>query len=85
MSPTLTIIAFADDVCCLNANLADSKLAWIAQQYGLVGQIGLPLTAKPLAPRTNLYAHEATFTAEGYAKLANASRVGTFSRTQTAC
>ena len=69
MNTTLTIIAFADDVCGLNANLAD---------------IGLPLAAKPLAPRTNLYAHEAIFTTEGYAKLANASRVGTFSRTHTA-
>ena len=49
MNTTLTIIAFADDVCGLNANLADSKLAWIAQQFGLVGQIGLPLTAKPRA------------------------------------
>ena len=84
MNTTLTIIAFADDVCGLNANLADSKLAWIEPKFGLVGQIGLPLTAKPLAPRTNLYAHEAIFTTEGYAKLANASRVGTFSRTQTA-
>ncbi len=74
MSTTLTIIAFADDVRCLNANLADSKLAWLASQYGLVGQIGLPLTAKPLAPRTNLYAHEATFSTDGHAKLAEAAR-----------
>ncbi len=74
MSTTLTIIAFADDVRCLNANLADSKLAWIAQQYGLIGQIGLPVTAKPLAPRTNLYAHEATFSTDGHAKLAEAAR-----------
>lgn len=74
MSTTLTIIAFADDVRCLNANLADTKLARIAPQYGLVGTIGLPMTAKPLAPRTNLYSHEATFTTEGQAKLANAAR-----------
>lgn len=74
MTTTLTIIAFADDVCCLNANLADSKLAWIAPKYGLVGQIGLPLTAKPLAPRMNLYAHEATFTIEGHAMLGNVAR-----------
>mgnify|MGYP003384511664 CR=1 FL=1 len=77
MKTALTIIAFADDVFSLNANLANSKLAWIAPKYGLVGQIGLPLTAKPLAPRTNLYAHEATFTTEGYAKLANAARTDT--------
>ena len=74
MTATLTIIAFADDVCCLNANLADSKLAWIASKYGLVGQIGVPLTAKPLAPRMNLYEHDATFTIEGHAILANAAR-----------
>ncbi len=78
MSTTLAIIAFADDVRCLNANLADSKLAWIAHKYGLIGPIGSPVTAKPLASRTNLHAHEATFTTEGYAKLANACRVGTF-------
>ena len=74
MSTTLTIIAFADDVRCLNANLADSKLARIAPQYGLVGTIGLPVTAKPVAPRTNLHAHEATFSTEGHAKLAEAAR-----------
>lgn len=74
MSTTLAIIAFADDVRCLNANLADSKLARIAPQYGLVGTIGLPVTAKPVAPRTNLHAHEATFSTEGHAKLAEAAR-----------
>ena len=80
MSTTLTIIAFADDVRCLNANLADSKLAWIAPQYGLVGTIGLPMTVKPLAPRTNLYAHEATFTTEGRAKLADAAQTNSHAK-----
>jgi hypothetical protein len=80
MTTTLPIIAFADDVCCLNANLADSKLAWIAPQYGLVGKISLPMTAKPVVPRTNLYAHGATFTIEGQAKLAAAASTDSHAR-----
>lgn len=74
MTATIAIVAFADDVRCLNANLGDIKLTRIAAQFGLVEAIGAPTSAKPLLPRTDLHAHEATFTTQGRDKLAEASR-----------
>ena len=71
MSRTVTITAFADDVMCLNAHSGD-KLAWIGRDYGITGPIGPPLSVEPLVPRTKLYAHEATLSAEGYKKLLDA-------------
>ncbi len=68
MTTTLTIIAFDSDVRCLNANLQHRK-AWIVQEFGIVGSISTPLTAKPIVPRIRLFAHEVDVTAEGYANV----------------
>jgi len=68
MGKTMTIIAFDDDVRCLNANLND-PLARIARDYGLTAPIAPPVSDAPLAPGINLYPHEMTLTADGHAKL----------------
>jgi hypothetical protein len=68
MSRTVNIIAFDDDVRCLNANLTD-PLARIARDYGITEPIGPRLSDEPLAPGINLYPHEMTLSADGHAQL----------------
>ena len=74
MTKTLNIIAFEDDVRLLNANSTHPKYGHVSRTGKLVSPIGPPLSVAPLAPRINLFAHEAVFSAKGYADLAEAAR-----------
>ncbi len=72
-SIVLTVIADTDDVALFN-RFFDEKLTRLIREPGLLARIGLPRTDKPLAPRTKLYAHEASFSEAGVGWLKDRSR-----------
>lgn len=73
MPIVLTVIADAEDVTLFN-RLFDEKLTRSIREPGLLARIGPPLTDKPVAPGTKLYAHEASFSKAGVTWLKDRSR-----------
>jgi len=68
MDTRLTIVAFAADIRLLNADLRNPE-NWIARDYKPVGLVSAALTAKPVLPRTDLFAFKVELEPEGYVRL----------------